>query len=248
MVCWTGAIAAQAHLCLSFNWAVWAFEFIYLLLVGFVRHIFLNSYWWGLKDFMHISWLYELWERAKADLWYDFGKKKVIFISIPAWKRGSGASKLNICYIFTKLKKKRLRAVLCNFRSLLNFFYFAWLIAFSLVWFWERAGWEACFPFTSWVCDKEVWCRETPCSGWCFSISLTHCGSFMSFQLWQVECPEWSLIRLPLLIFSSLQLSGRKIVTSTSKQHGKCRSWETIHWKHLRAFTEATAPFRAIAQ
>lgn len=25
---------------------------------------------------MHISWLYELWERAKADLWYDFGKKK----------------------------------------------------------------------------------------------------------------------------------------------------------------------------
>lgn len=123
MVCWTGAIAAQAHLCLSFNWTVWAFEFIYLLLVGFVRHIFLNSYWWGLKDFMHISWLYELWERAKADLWYDFGKKKkVIFISIPAWKRGSGASKLNICYIFTKLKKKKDLELYCAILDPCSFF------------------------------------------------------------------------------------------------------------------------------
>lgn len=100
-----------------------------------------------------------------------------------------------------------------------------------LAWFWLEI-FLICFivwlPFLSWVCEEEgPCCRGASCSGWCVSFSLTHCSSFMSFQLWQVECPEWSLIRLPLLIFSSLQLSSRKIVTSKSKQRGKCRVWET---------------------
>lgn len=99
-----------------------------------------------------------------------------------------------------------------------------------LAWFWLGFFLNLFYDFhfsLGYVIEPS--CRGTSCSGWCVSISLTHCSSFMSFQLWQVECPEWSLIRLPLLIFSSLQLSSRKIVTSKSKQRGKCRVWETNH-------------------
>lgn len=153
---------------------------------------------------------------------FDMTLPKKIPYLVPYLPDTVSKGQVNFCYIFTKLKKD---LDLCLWFLILAWFWLGFCFCFGLGFFYFILW----FPFLSWVWDKEEpGCRGTSCPGWCVNISLTHCSSFMSFQLWQVECPEWSLIRLPLLIFSSLQLSSRKIVTSKSKQRGKCRVWETM--------------------
>lgn len=154
--------------------------------------------------------------------------KYIFVIFSPSWKKDLDL----YCVIFDPCLflvgwLVSLGLCLCCVFCFCLFLFFPLLLFVVCCCFGAIGGWF--HGFLCQVCAKEEpWCRGTSCSGWCFSLSLTHSSSFMNFQLWQVECPEWSLIRLPLLIFSSLQLSSRKIVTSKSKQRGKCRTWETI--------------------
>lgn len=172
---------------------------------------------------MRVWYLDSQWEK-RSNPCYDFAKKKKIPLvqSVPDTVT---KEQENILLYFHYAED---RSLLCGFWSLLGFD----LIFFKLVFlcgFHFHPGWvRRKGP----VAEEPRALVDVSASHW-----PTAAHSRVEVQLWQVECSEWSLIRLPLLIFSSLQLSSRKIVTSKSKQRGKRRVWETrdfgILWHFL---------------